>query len=256
MRRLLAAIVFLAMVWPAAAPAADMDAETIARRVGQVFAGYDDFWVWVLQRFKKADGEETVIDGRAYFKRPNKFRLNFGQPPFLIEGTDGREYWVYDRDKNTITYEGLDDRPAVHPLLIVFAAGDQMVKALDKYFDVDALEETELAVVEKKLPAYKLVISLKPEALEEMREKAGNKLAATGKQTWTFWVDKADFLPRKIQVDFATGDRYTFELGRRLGEEHAGKLYRFYDNRGLDDRNFTRPSPPGVKAEKLDSHQD
>ena len=246
----------LALVWPASASAAEMDAETIAKRLGQVFAGYDDFWVWVVQRFQKADGDETVIDGRAYFKRPNMFRLNFGQPPFLVEGTDGKEYWVYDKDKNTIRYENLDDRPAVHPLLIVFAAGDQMVRALDKYFDVDALEETELVVGEKRLPAYKVVISLKPEAIEEMREKAGNKLAATGKQTWTFWVDKAEFLPRKIQVDFEAGSRYVFELGRRLGEQHADKLYRFYDNRGLDERNFRRPNPPGVNPNKVDPDED
>ena len=235
MKTLFAAVILVATLAPAVH--AKPTAEDVARRVGQKFAGFDDFWVWVTQRFQAKDGRVATYRGRAYFKRDKMFRLNFGQPAFLIEGTDGEDYWVCDVQKKTVTVTDLDDKRDPHPLLMVFAAGDQMVRALNRFFDVDALEEVEYAATPggKKVPAYKLVISLKPEKLREMR-KDGNKLVNDkAKQTWTFWIDKKKSLPLCVQFDWETGARYTFVLGR------------FYTNVGLDAKIFRVPRPKGFK---------
>ncbi len=248
-----AAAALLLVVCSVAARGAEMDAEALAKRVGQVFSGYNTFWVWVVQRARSPDGTERVCEGRAYFKRDKKFRLNFGQPPSLVHGTDGDTYWVYDASEKVIRYTDLDRDTNVHPLLIVFAAGGQMVKALDKYFNVEELDDT--VIGEENRPAYKLVLSLKPKMLKEMREKADNKLVAKdAKQTWTFWVDKKEFLPRKIQVDWETKERTIFELGKRLGKKHAGKAYKFHSNMGLPDRLFTMPHPRGVKLVEIEDN--
>ena len=252
MKRLTAALFLVLM--PVTASAAEVSAEQVAKRVGQVFAGYNDLWVWVVQRLREPDGKETESDGRVYFKRDKMFRLNFGQPPFLVHGTDGDEYWVYDKKANVIRHRRLDKDTAVHPLLLVFSAGDQMVRALDRFFNVDSLEEAKID--EGKTPAYKLILSLKPEKVKEMREKAGNKLATDeAKQTWTFWIDKKESLPRKIQIDWETKRRYIFELGKRLGKQHANKRYKFYSNRGLSEKLFQMPNPPGVRKVKMEESE-
>lgn len=243
MRRKLAAALLLVLIPASGASAAAITAETLAKRVGQVFAGYEDFWVWVTQRFRDADGNEVKYRGRVYFKRDKMFRLNFGQPPFLIHGTDGKEYWIYKADRKVIEFTKLDKDAPVHVLFQVFAAGDQMVRALDRFFDVDALEEGVYTdpKTKKKIPAFKLVISLKPERLKEMREKAGNKLIdKDAKQRWTFWIEKKTFLPKLIQVDWETKDRYIFELDK------------FYYNIPLSPKLFRRPTPPGVKAVEME----
>jgi len=237
MKRLLLTLALVLV--PLAASAAEMDADTLAKRVGQVFAGYDDFWVWINQRFKEAGQDEVTYRGRAYFKREKMFRLNFGQPPFLIEGTDGVEYWKYNKDQNLIQFCPLNEKAPVHVLFGVFAAGEQMVKALDRYFDVDIYDPNAVYGPDK-IPAYKLVLTLKPERLKELYEQAGNKLIdPNAKQTWTFWVDKETFLPRQIQVDWENKDVYIFEL-----ED-------FHANAGLREGLFRRPNPPGVKVEPM-----
>ena len=231
------AALLIALLMPCAS-AGEITAEGLAKRIGQVFAGYNDFWVWVTQRFRDAKGDEVSYRGRVYFLRPKQFRLNFGQPPFLVHGTDGKEYWVYKAEKKVIEVSELGKDAPVHVLFQVFAAGDQMVRALDRFFDVDALEEGTYTdpKSKKKIPAYKLVISLKPERLKELREKAGNKFTdKDAKQIWTFWIDKKTYLPRLIQVDWETKERYIFELGR------------FYYNIPLSPKLFRRPTPPGVK---------
>jgi outer membrane lipoprotein-sorting protein len=236
MKTLLAAIVFVALLAPSVH--ARPSVEDVARRVGQQFAGYDDFWVWVTQRFKDKQRRVATHRGRAYFKRDKMFRLNFGQPASRIEGTDGTDYWVYDRQKKTIIVTGVDDKRDPHPLLIVFAAGDQMVRALNRFFNVDApLEDVEYETEDgKKVPAYKLVVSLKPEKLKQMR-KDGNKLVNDkAKQTWTFWIDKKKNLPLCVQFDWADGTSYTFVLGR------------FHTNVGLRKEIFRIPRPKGVKV--------
>ncbi len=237
-------VFLLLLSYTSEAKAAEVDAQTIARRVGQVFAGYEDFWVWVDQRFRDPDGNEKVYRGRAYFKRDKMFRLNFGQPPFLVEGTDGDEYWIYNAEEKTLEYTDLDEHAPVHPLLQVFAAGDQMVKALDRFFNVDALEEAKLVVKKKDQPdetfdTYKMVLSLKPERLKEMREQAGNKLAGDEPRQWTFWVDSKTWLPRQIQVDWGSKHSYIFVLDT------------FNNNVGLNPKLFRRPTPPGIKAVKM-----
>lgn len=238
----LAAALLLVLIPMSGASAANMDAERLAKRIGQVFAGYEDFWVWVTQRFRDADGNEVKYRGRVYFKRDKMFRLNFGQPPFLIHGTDGKEYWIYRADRKVIEFTDLDRDAPVHVLFQVFAAGDQMVRALDRFFNVDALEEGIYTdpKTKKKIPAFKLVISLKPERLKEMRKKAGNKLIdKAAKQRWTFWIEKKTFLPKLIQVDWETKERYIFELDK------------FYYNIPLSSKLFRRPTPPGVKAVEM-----
>ena len=236
-RTALLPLILLLLITAPAARAEEPNAEMLAKRVGQVFAGFDDFWVWVTQTFRDADKTERTYRGRAYFKRPRMFRLNFGQPPFLVHGTDGDEYWIYDAGKNTIEYTELDENTPVHVLFQVFAAGSQMVDALDRFFDVDELDNAAEYVdpkTQKVFPVHKLVISLKPERLEEMREREGSLTDAKKKQQWTFFVDKKTFLPRRIQVDWGTGERYVFDLGK------------FNINRNLDPLNFRRPSPPNV----------
>ncbi len=239
-KRILMALVALVLLLPPSrALAADIDAETLAKRVGQVFAGYNDFWVWVTQRFRDPSGNEKEYRGRAWFKRDKMFRLNFGQPPFLIHGTDGDEYWIYDAQTKLIEFTDLDKGAPVHPLLQVFAAGDQMVRALDRYFNIDDFKEGTYG--KDEIPAFKLVLSLKPERLKELAEQAGNKLTdPNAKQVWTFWVDKKTYLPRLIQVDWETGDRYIFELEK------------FFNNVGLDPLIFRRPAPEGVKVRQME----
>jgi len=218
---------------------AAMEAETLAQRVGQVFAGYDDFWLWVTQTFRDPDGRQATYRGRAYFKRDRMFRLNFGQPPFLIHGTDGDEYWIYDADAKVIKYSDVDEDTPVHPLVQVFAAGDRMVRALDRFFDVEGLEEVDYAQGEgenrKTVRVWKLVLSLKPGALERLRER-DNLADADPATVWTFWVDQEESLPLQVQLDWETGRRYVFALDR------------FHENVGLSPRIFRRPRPPGVRA--------
>jgi outer membrane lipoprotein-sorting protein len=235
------AALLVALLCPCAS-AGEITAERLAKRVGQVFAGYNDFWVWVTQRFRDADGNEANYRGRVYFLRPRMFRLNFGQPPFLVHGTDGREYWVYKSEQKIIEVSDLGEGAPVHVLFQVFAAGDQMVRALDRFFNVDALEEGAYTdpKSKKKIPAYKLVISLKPERIKEMREKAGNKFTdEDAKQIWTFWIDKKTYLPRLIQVDGKGKTRYIFELDK------------FHHDIGLSPKLFRRPTPAGVKIVDL-----
>jgi outer membrane lipoprotein-sorting protein len=244
MKTLLTAFILVALIGPAAQ--AKPSAEDIARRVGQVFAGYDDFWVWVTQQFQDPNGRVATYRGRAYFKRDKMFRLNFGQPPFLIEGTDGKDYWVYEREKNEVRITDLDEKRDPHPLLMVFAAGDQMVRALNRFFDVDALEEVDYTVPASDdakdaepviIPAYKLVISLKPEKLKEMREQSDNKLVDDrAKQVWTFWIDRKKSIPLCIEFDWESGARYKFVLGR------------FYNNVDLQTQIFRIPRPQGVRV--------
>lgn len=236
-RRGLAVSLLVLLLLSPTACAANMKAETLAKRVGQVFAGYDDFWVWVTQRFHNPDGRIAgPTRGRAYFKRDKMFRLNFGQPPVIVHGTDGKEYWIYDRKKNTIEFWDVEDAP-IHPLLPVFALGGKMVKALDRWFNVDALEQVPFGP--DKLIVYKLVLSLKPERLKELHKKGGEKLAPDAKQTWSFWIDKKTYLPKRIQVDLETKHRYVFELDK------------FHNNVGLNSRLFRRPEPPGVEPKKI-----
>lgn len=233
----LAIIIASTLIITPPARAAEIDAETLAKRVGQVFAGYDDFWVWVTQRQKMADGRIGETRGRAYFKREKMFRLNFGQPPKLVHGTDGEEYWIYDAEKKTIEYTKLDRNAPVHPLFGVFAAGDQMVKALDKYFNIDSFEETTYGEPAEK--AYKLVISWKPEMLKQIRESGENKLTRVDKQSLTFIVDTKTYLPREIRVENEGGDAMIFELET------------FHNNIGLDPGIFKRPSAAGIKEVEI-----
>ena len=243
-KKVVIALLLTALLMPCAS-AGEITAEGLAKRVGQVFAGYNDFWVWVTQRFRDAKGNEVSYRGRVYFLRPKQFRLNFGQPPFLVHGTDGKEYWVYRSEQKVIEVSKLGKDAPVHVLFQIFAAGDQMVRALDRFFDVDALEQgTYIDPKSKKIPAYKLMISLKPERLKELREKADNDVTASDltdrdtKQRWTFWIDKKTYLPRLIQVDWENKERYIFELGK------------FYYNIPLSPKLFRRPTPPGVRIVK------
>ncbi|MFO7899508.1 MAG: hypothetical protein R6V58_10685, partial [Planctomycetota bacterium] len=174
MRTRTAVTIVLILLRAPAAPGADqpsdISAKKLARRVGQVFAGYEDFWVWVRQTEFEPDGTfRGEVLGRAYFKRDKKFRLNFGQPPRLIHGTDGGEYWIYRKgDKFVRVGDPDDDRGMIHPILPVFAAGGRMAKALDRYFDVDALVRTEFVARDRKnkeetVEGYRLVITPKRE---------------------------------------------------------------------------------------------
>ena len=251
-----AAAAILLVLLPCAAPAADVTAEQLARQVGQVFAGYNQFWVWLVQRFTDPDGKTREFEGRVFFKRDKKFRLNFGQPPFLVHGTDGDIYWVYDEAEATIEWSDLNEEAPIHPIFQVFAAADQMVKALDRFFNVESLLETafEYRDAENKsqsIPAYKLVLSLKQERLKELVEKDGNQLIdKNAKQVWTFWVDRAKHMPLRIQVDWETGGRYVFDLGQRLLKGYDNQPGKFFSPPSLDDRLFDMPQPPGVKRVK------
>jgi outer membrane lipoprotein-sorting protein len=231
-------VAFLIALLMPCASAGEITAKGLAKRTGQVFAGYNDFWVWVTQRFPGTD--KKPIKGRVYFLRPDKFRLNFGQPPFLVHGTDGKEYWAYEEKSKTITTSALGKDTPVHVLFQIFAAGDQMVRALDQYFKVDKLESGTYVdpKSKKKIPAYMLKISLKPEKLKELSEKGGNKLTKDASQRWTFWIDQKTYLPRKIQIDWETKRREIFEFGT------------FYYNIPLSPKLFRRPSPPGVELKK------
>jgi len=236
-RKGLAILLLILLLGPQVAAAGET-AEQVIKRVGQAFAGFDDFWVWVTQRFRDEKGNEQQYRGRVYFKRKRMFRLNFGQPPFLVHGTDGTDYWVYKSEQKTIEVTPLGKDAPVHVLFQVFAAGDQMVRAFERFCDVDVFEETEYVDPKDgtKIPAYKLVVSIKPERLKELHEQAGeNLLDKDAKQQWTFWVDKKSSLPRSIQVDWENKHRYIFELEK------------FYPNRGLKPGLFRRPTPPGVK---------
>jgi outer membrane lipoprotein-sorting protein len=260
-------LAFAVCATPARSAAANgRRAEDVAKRVAHVFAGFNDFMVKVHQRFRNVDGEEAHYEGRVYFKRDKKFRLNFGHnPPFLIHGcgpceipksVTGRRlrrdaYWVYEKDRDgaggTVTVRPLDEHAPVHPLLQVFAAADHMVRALRHYFNVDEFTETTYtplptgligpqAAKPQKIPAYKLVLTLKPERAKEMREKAGNKLVQGElEQTWTFLVDKAESLPRRIRVDFGDKRRYTFDF-------HV-----FHQNVGLSDNLFRVPPGKNIR---------
>lgn len=235
-----------ALLFPFGAAGADrpagVTANRLAERVGHVFAGYDDFWVWVKQRSYDETGtpREVPSDGRAYYKRDKMFRLNFGQPPVLIHGTDGGEYWIYDRARKTIRYSKLSKDTPVHPLLPVFAMGDRMAKALDRYFDVESLVETDFTYRDRRdkkktAAVYKLVITLKPGQLKKLRAKGGHrKLLPDAKQTWTFWVSKKDWVPKRIQIDWETKRRNVYDFRK------------FYYNVDLSERLFRRPRPPGI----------
>ena len=244
----LACPAFAADAPPAGVP--KIDAETLAKRVGQVFAGFDDFWVWIDQRYKSADGKEAEpVKGRAYYKRDKMFRINFGQPPTRVEGTNGDEYWIYDAEKKTIEYSPLDANAPVHPLLMVFAAGDQMVRALDRYFNVDAFEETAFGT--DKVPAYKLALSFKADRLKELKEKGGDKLITEGVKQITIWVNKEKSLPIQVQVDMTTKARYTFDLSADQAGVQKGE---FNHDVGLDSGLFNRPTPPGVTVTEMPKH--
>jgi outer membrane lipoprotein-sorting protein len=235
-------LILLACCGPAAAD--QMTAEKLAKRVGQVFAGYNTFWVWIDQRFTFADGTVRAYRGRAYFKRDKMFRLNFGQPPFLVEGTDGDEYWIYDADKKLIEYTDLDEDAPLHPLLPVFAMGGRMVRALNRYFDVEELEEDVYTDphTKEKAKVFRLVLKLKPEQLKELRKKADKELVPPdAEQKWTFLVDQEKWLPRHIEIDMGAEKR-SFGLGV------------FHTNIPLHDRLFRRP--PGIKAVEMKKSED
>jgi outer membrane lipoprotein-sorting protein len=239
--------VLLALLLPAAARGAGLDAETLARRVGQVFAGYQDFRANFRETRRDPAGNEATHEGRVYFKRDNMFRLNFGKPPYRVEGTDGEVYWVYRRDAKTITVSELNERVPVHPLVQVFAAGDQMVRALNRFFHVDSLDEADLVeeevdaatgkVERTKLRVHKLVVSLRQDRLKDL-EEFGNRLTAQdAKQQWTFWIDR-EWLPRRVQVEWPDKTRRTFDLTK------------FRSNIGLSPKLFRMPSPRGVRIIK------
>ncbi len=231
---------------------ADISATTLAKRVGQVLAGYDDFWVWIRQSEYSPEGAfRGEMLGRAYFKQRNKFRLNFGQPPELIHGTDGSDYWIFERGTDFVRVGDPEENPTeVHLLVWVFAAGGRMARALDRFFDVDALVKTEFEVRDREdnvetVEGYRLVITPKPddddrappddqvdEELEELRPEL------TYEQLWTFWVDKDTFIPRKIQIDWKGHSRQVYELDQ------------FHSNTGLSDRIFR--CPPGLRRVPLD----
>ena len=85
------ALLLLVLAAPSRAWTAEPSAREVAKRVGQVFGGYRDFWVWMTQRNYAADGTPASkpLPGRAYFKRKEKFRLNFGRKPVLeIHGSN------------------------------------------------------------------------------------------------------------------------------------------------------------------------
>jgi len=234
---------FFSPLASAAEKKVDIDAVTLAKRVGQVFAGYEDFWVWVQQESYDDEGRKEDLPriGRAYFKRDKCFRLNFDQPPVRIDATDGKEYWIYLRKAKEIRFWELDEHTPVHPLLPVFAMGDRMAKALKEYFDVDKLTLAKCEYEDKSkgritIDAYKLVVTLKPEKLKEMRKKAGLKrLLPDKKQTWTFWVEKKTWLPKKIRLDWETGRRSIYQFNSR-----------FHYNIPLTKGLFQRPRPRGV----------
>jgi outer membrane lipoprotein-sorting protein len=116
-----------------------------------------------------------------------------------------------------------------------------MVRALRHYFNVDALSETSYVPLPtglrrpgqkqpREIPAWKLVLTLKPERAKEMREQKGNKLVKGDlEQTWTFWVDKEQGLPRRMQVELGDKQTYVFDFGE------------FHNNIGISDKVFRIP---------------
>jgi len=243
---LLALSVLLVASWSASA-AERVTAEDVGKRVGQVFVGYDDFYVWVTQTEYAPGATVGVSDeGRAYFKRKEKFRLNFGKPPREVHGTDGQVYWIYKTPKGgkpELLFTRRKENAPAHPLLLVFALGDKMAKAMEKFFNAEPVEE---AVIKdrtgKEAACFRLTITLKPEFFKKFRQEVGDRrlLPADPRQKWTIWVDKSTWLPRRVLI------------GRQTGARSEYSFRQFHHNVGLRDAIFDMPRPLGVEPREID----
>lgn len=211
----LSAVVFVGIVPPARA----IEVETIVENASARYDELDDFsaglWLITTSAFIE---QETVLKGRLYSRKPNRFRIEYYYPSDQTVVFDGTTLYFYNPATNQVV---------IYPVEGV--TGDETVESIfeaaETRYDFEDAGEVTLS---GEYDTYKLKMTAKSSL-------------ATYPTVWA-WIDAEDWVARRV-------DLYDYD-----GNVTSYRLFDFKYNQGYGAGKFVFEIPDGaevIRAEEL-----
>jgi len=216
-------IALLIVSTASSAPAKEMkrDVDTVLARMAQAEKDIDTLTFDFAQDTSvAATGDAQSLQGKAYFKRPDKFRIEHKAPRAQTVVSDGKNLWMHNPAQNQVLKDEVANWTRSAGLsegLLPFQEG---VNDLKKRYTI-TLDSVDAAT---NRPVLKLV-----------PQKSG-----PWPYTFRVWVDESTGLPAKTEFATKTTRSVTEIRAPKVNEALAGDLFTFKTPAGATEMSAPR----------------